>query len=153
MPIDTSNIEAITREIAEAQARMKEAAKVALKDGFRLIFEEYPFLGRVAWAQYTPYFNDGDPCEFSTHEIVFDSVADRDHEDAGGFWEDGPEFYSKAKLWGDTSGNDPLFVECRDTVNKLLSTIPQESFRELFGDHVSVEITRDGVAVEDYDHD
>ena len=68
MPIDTSNIEAITREIAEAQARAKEAAKVALKDGFRLIFEEYPFLGRVAWAQYTPYFNDGDACVFGVNE-------------------------------------------------------------------------------------
>lgn len=23
----------------------------------------------IRWAQYTPYFNDGDPCYFSTHEL------------------------------------------------------------------------------------
>lgn len=153
MPIDTSNIEAITREIQEAQDRMKAAAKIALQDGFKLIFAEYPFLGRVAWAQYTPYFNDGDPCDFSTHEIVFATTGDVEGDESLGFWEDGPEFYSKAKSWGDTSGNDPKFVECRATVSKLLTTIPQESYRELFGDHVSVEVTPEGVAVEDYDHD
>jgi len=32
-----------------------------------LLFSEYPDLKHVAWTQYTPYFADGDKCEFSVH--------------------------------------------------------------------------------------
>lgn len=33
------------------------------------LFKEFPCLETISWRQYTPYFCDGDPCEFSKGEI------------------------------------------------------------------------------------
>lgn len=59
---------------AEAQARAAQArveaaamAKGAIEMGIKAIFDQYPDLEEFSWDQYAPYFNDGDPCEFSVH--------------------------------------------------------------------------------------
>jgi hypothetical protein len=31
------------------------------------VFDKYSTVESVGWPQYTPYFNDGDPCHFSVH--------------------------------------------------------------------------------------
>ena len=33
-----------------------------LKTAFRAVFERHPNVRSLTWTQYTPYFNDGDPC-------------------------------------------------------------------------------------------
>ena len=42
-----------------------------------------PALKAIRWNQYTPYFNDGDPCTFSVGEVMFlvDGAAEDDGED------------------------------------------------------------------------
>jgi hypothetical protein len=41
----------------------------ALKEAFKELFDKHPRLESVTWVQYTPYFNDGDPCYFSVHDF------------------------------------------------------------------------------------
>lgn len=36
-----------------------------------------PYFVGVGWTQYTPYFNDGEPCEFEIHEPYFLTVDDK----------------------------------------------------------------------------
>lgn len=154
-PIDTSNIDAIKAEIAAAEARMREVAQDALKDGFRQIFEEYPFLGAVRWTQYTPYFNDGDPCEFSVYEVVCASVVDEQGDDDDRFYEDGEDFYAKAGSgWlPEPPPAEPAYAACRTDVRTLVGAIPEDSLKALLGDHIRVTVTRDGLTTEEYDHD
>jgi len=56
-------------EIKKLQDQVSKDVKVLFNDGFKEIFESCPELVGVRWTQYTPYFNDGDACNFrSYHE-------------------------------------------------------------------------------------
>ena len=46
--------------------------------------------------------------------------------------------------------NEAVIIE--NTLDALVS-IPDDIYKELFGDHVSVTVNADGVHIEDYDHD
>lgn len=52
-------------QIAEAKKTMKAAAKGLFTEMSADLFQENPTLVSFAWTQYTPYYNDGDPCRFS----------------------------------------------------------------------------------------
>lgn len=61
-------------KLAELKVKMEALTaelKVSYKDGLREaaedIFAAHPHLEAFAWRQYTPYFNDGEPCEFGIH--------------------------------------------------------------------------------------
>lgn len=65
-------------KIAEAKNALKQ---MALNEGHGLVREILQPLfdagcKQVYWSQYTPYFNDGEPCEFSLHEVHFSMVED-----------------------------------------------------------------------------
>ena len=70
---DNPNMQEIVnlrQQIESARVQMKEAAKGMMKDGTAAIFAEYgDLIHSFGWTQYTPYFNDGDPCEFSMGEL------------------------------------------------------------------------------------
>ncbi len=65
-------VEQIIEEVKQKQAeidKLKKELHEKSKDSFFLgvkqIFNSCPDLKSVAWTQYTPYFADGDTCEFS----------------------------------------------------------------------------------------
>jgi hypothetical protein len=51
-------------KIAEARKTMEETAKGLFTEMVAELFAENPTLMSFSWTQYTPYFNDGEPCEF-----------------------------------------------------------------------------------------
>jgi hypothetical protein len=50
--------------IADLRAKLNDKLKATLTFGSAELFEEFPELESFSWTQYTPYFNDGDTCEF-----------------------------------------------------------------------------------------
>jgi len=90
----------------------------------------------VRWTQYTPYFNDGDPCVFHVYNITVQ------FEKEGEFFED----YDK----GDLSKAEGAII---DSLQKALDAIPEEIMLCLFGDHAQVTVFRGGYEVERYNHD
>jgi hypothetical protein len=54
----------ISKKLEEAQALMKSQGKEALEEAFMEFFQKHPEARAIVWCQYTPYFNDGEPCEF-----------------------------------------------------------------------------------------
>lgn len=56
-----SELQALQKQFKES---MEEGIDPVLKSCFFKLFEKIPRLKGVRWAQYTPYFNDGDQCEF-----------------------------------------------------------------------------------------
>jgi DNA repair exonuclease SbcCD ATPase subunit len=62
-------LQALTKEIEEARAKMKKEGKVAINEAIQSLLENVPGLHAIEWTQYTPYFNDGDPCYFSVHDV------------------------------------------------------------------------------------
>lgn len=122
----------------------------------------YDFVEKVGWQQYTPYFMDGDPCEFGIHEIAvkIGEVEDADDE-AYGF--DGGGWYTRYGLsnrdWSTAERKESWEIEGHNTrdLHATLTSINWGAFENVmednFGDHANVEATRDGFSVEYYEHD
>jgi len=87
----------------------------------------------VNWNQYTPYFNDGDPCVFTVETYAM--------EDGYDYNEAGEEI------------NVPTATNCANLIN----SIPEEVLLNLFGNGVKVTATLTDNSVnfttEEYDHD
>lgn len=176
------NVKAISAKIQEQQKELQEASKRAFSEGMKEVFAEYPFLAAIKFAAYTPYFNDGDPCYFSIHEVVFDSIKDVEEGTEQGFYEDGEDFYKKSteqiyslydrdtRTYGENYDFVQEYADCKKIVAELVHAIPSDTHKAMFGDHVSVTIKRStelaigddseildtlGVdtIIEDFDHD
>lgn len=125
-----------------------------------------PTIVEFGWRQYTPYFSDGDPCEFSVYglwvrlegveeevEDSWDLELDNSHHPVGRR----PSAYNyEARKYerGLYEGPD----EARyDRVHALDRAIQGGAFEhvllEAFGDHASITVRRDGIEVDFYEHD
>lgn len=143
-----------SERLAALKAAAEEASKMAkecLAEGLKTIFAENPKLQAFKWTQYTPYFNDGESCEFSAHteypSLKFDGVAgedEEDEEDDGGFFE---------YINYDKAGYSPELIKAGDAVKELLGSIQEDDLKKAFGDHVEVTATRKGFEVDEYSHD
>lgn len=87
----------LTATINALREQAKEKAKIILKQGMASYFEKHGSLVRcITWRQYTPYFNDGETCEFSVHEpvaIMWPVVEAEDDEDCDEYSEDSKYAY------------------------------------------------------------
>ena len=110
-----------------------------LKTIFKEVFETYPNVKKMAWTQYTPYFNDGDACIFSVYDIyVCDETCDPEDN-----------FYDWLDIsWGDGKNKYPMITE----IQKMMSQ-SEDILLLLFGDHAKITVTPEGIDVEEYEHD
>lgn len=185
-----AKIKETANEIEAARARLKSQSQELLKESFQKIFETYPTVAKIAWTQYTPYFNDGDECVFgvndweifSTEEVEDENSSLNSDYDGGYSYGDAEGHFS---TWGDenkvtkylwkskdgwTTGTepryrqenytreenpnyDPAYGEPYEAINDLQRAIDEPSMKEIFGDHVLVEVTKDGIEVTEYSHD
>jgi hypothetical protein len=128
--------------------QLKKCGRGVFKPFFTELFEKYPTVQVVRWNQYTPHFNDGDPCTFSVGSISASEVAlkdmpEEDRHDTGS--ESWKESYNDRKT--DKAAQAVYEVET------LFHDI-EEVLNTAFGDGVEVTIERNGeVTVDDYDHD
>lgn len=124
----------------------------------------------LGWTQYTPYYNDGEPCTFRigavwfrTAEDVAASEDDDEHdEDHYSLW-DHPTLGRRPIVYHPHGGISELGTyegpdEARyDRVKALDDAIDSGAFDHVlldaFGDHARVTVRRTGITVEFYDHD
>lgn len=136
------------------------------------IFDKYQ-VENVFWTQYTPYFNDGEACEFTVHDMYCIIIGDEEPCEY-----EGSELYIKSadqlKEYSSSGGADswtreiakttmklielePNYFELVETWNRVtrsLGNIDDDIYLLAFGDHARVTITRDGkIEVDDYDHE
>lgn len=118
-----------------------------------------PGVESVKWHQYTPSFNDGDPCTFSLGEIGV-RLTDTDEDSEEGVYEDGyigtynisvgqgswPNYTRKPK---------PGFEELFPALEKLENGIGHFEIllETTFGNGSEIVATLDGFKVGYYDHD
>lgn len=69
-------------KMQEAQSFMQTHAHQYIELSVQSFFEACPEITSIFWTQYTPYFNDGDACEFSVHELHYtvEGLPSDDHE-------------------------------------------------------------------------
>lgn len=126
---------------------------------------EQPGVTEVSWRQYTPYFNDGEPCEFGVHGFgcVVDGVEIEDWPpyDGGeravtGTWERRWDQTDRVYRYrGDYEGpNQARFEALSDLADAINHGEFYDVFLKLFGDNATVRVVRDdGIYVEFCEHD
>jgi hypothetical protein len=154
--IDTAR-QQMDKILSEAREQVKPKFHEAIS-GF---FEEFTEIQAITWAQYTPYFNDGDECVFSTREVYFvpAEIPTEELEEYGDVKDLSEWEYEEISY----SANYGL---CADWLEKPSPKLKKSMkaiynfvyhndkfFKDIFGDHVKVFITRDGVTVTEYEHD
>ena len=111
------------------------------------LFAEYPEVKGFRWTQYTPYFNDGDACVFSSGHEYGEILVLEDPEDPEGelvTMEDGVGYESER--WDH-------FAPIDDKFREAFPELTDDDMEALFGDHARVTVFPDRVEVEEYSHD
>lgn len=154
----------VLNKVAELNAVKADAVKVIrdnFKDLFVGFFEKHPAVECIGWTQYTPYFNDGDTCEFNVHDFGYRTFADADNDQyiwggsvTGRYW----DYPTRTYVVGLTEDQIALgYTEemCADwnELDSALRGIPDDIYEDLFGDHAQITVTREGVTVDEYEHD
>lgn len=163
-----TEFEQLIADQAELARKFQEKSQALFKSITKEFFEKNPGITAIVWTQYTPYFNDGETCEFSVHEPVFTNAPDpeniryEDYEgEEEGVWtatnikyvleSDRDWCKETADLIREKGGVD--IKSCTLMGNAINSSEMEDVMQAMFGDHVKVIATRDGFDVEDHDHD
>lgn len=127
------------KRMRELKEQMSQQFQTELTVIFKELFSAYPNVKAIGWTQYTPYFNDGDPCVFSVNDLcVCDEDCSMDDH-----------MYNWKELWYDKDAERyPLIKQ----TSKILHNA-EDILLMMFGDHVKVVATPNGIDVEEYDHD
>ncbi|WP_331445820.1 hypothetical protein [Streptomyces xanthochromogenes] len=123
-----------------------------------------PSVIEFGWRQYTPYFNDGEPCEFSGYGTWVRTAKDAEVDDEYDLEVDSHVSLGKRPYRQDPETGKYGFLpyegpdEARhDRCKALASAIEGGHFEtvllDAFGDHAAITVRRNGIQVDFYEHD
>lgn len=129
-------------------------------------------INSIGWTQYTPYFNDGDECVFGVHfnldyglyvngedleESELFTVSKwglNKYTDNDGSYEEWVKKYPEDRIDPKKNSDEIFLYGLIKEFASVLSSIDDEFYKDLFGDHVMVTVNSDGtVETEEYEHD
>lgn len=172
----------IDGDITKGDRRAAQRPLADLEPLIRAVLAD-DYINSFGWTQYTPYFNDGDPCVFSVGEPWFRTVddvkgktagTDDDDEDYdsddysfgigyGGHptlgkqdykWDNSHDWENRRKIYGSYEGHhQSSFMVCSALADALNSGAFEDVLLEAFGDHARVTVRKDRISVDEYSHD
>lgn len=159
-----TNVDDLIKKINEDATQYEKLAESNSKLVIELLrdfIRSTPELEAVRWEQYTPHFNDGDPCVFSVNYLKAKFAPGVLPDDQLGDGEDGflDEWSYENQL---EKVKDALTFERYDRIEKVLQSVDKlhgaleilgEPVKKTFGDGKQVTVTKEGIDVEDYSHD
>jgi hypothetical protein len=150
-------IDTMNTELAALRKSYQERSQSILKEMFKLFFDENPEAKVVGWRQYTPYFNDGEECVFSSYAgyAFVSNTLDYANIEYGEYcgdeenvWVEDPDYGSFAE----ESIPESVRVNA-EILRGVLESIDESAYLDAFGDHCVVCVTRDGFDIREYHHD
>lgn len=160
--------EAIKQKQDELKAEMKSLGETFFKEQTAALFEEFPELKAFAWDQYTPYFNDGEACEFRVYadymditdlnDNVFEQINAPLNPDGtlrSYYMEKYGTLEKIVEEWNTGELDTPVWAYyAQHRACSIVTALDEDVLLALFGDHAQVVVSRDGIEVEDRsDHD
>lgn len=174
--METNNeLDDVLKTYTDAMEALKRVTADGLLAAFARRFEANPAVKCAIWTQYTPYFNDGDPCTFGVH---FEECCRSRMPKPGelddwtvlvGCLPDGDEAeyppqkyeaefldayeYRDAALW--RSYDDPPTEASAqaDAMESFINGLPDDLMSRVIGDGVKVFVWAGGILTTDYQHD
>jgi hypothetical protein len=142
----------IETKLEEVNRLIQEEGKKVLGEAFKEFFAANPAVKAIKWTQYTPYFNDGDPCEFSSNASYADILLGIPKEmvNSDNFYVNDEE--DEVSTWVDTKGTSE--TKGIDEFLESLGNVKDRIYLAIFGDHTEVTAHVNGeFTVEEIDHD
>lgn len=174
--IDTlkQKYESLIEAQQELARKFQEQAQALFKETIAEFWKLNPGVNAVVWHQFTPFWNDGDTCEFSVHSPTFTNATGdqlqyiqygefdpEDEEENETVWATDNIQYvltgnsawciaDKQKILSGPAVN----VESCTLLSKMLQSSEFENIMKMmFDDHVKVIATREGFDVSEYEHE
>lgn len=152
-----TTLQDISKKQKELDDFIQEHGKKALSDSLSEFLNKYADVKCVKWTQYSPHFNDGDPCTFSVNEpeLFFNDnegaeEEDEDDENEGySSWRLG---YCKEKNQENSSKITDEMIKDFDILSKLICD-NEDVCESVFGDGYEITATKEGITAKEYDHD
>ena len=164
------DLRAASDRLKEEHSNLGKGVATTMQD----FIKSAPALSGFRWTQYTPYFNDGDTCEFSLNEysvkltdaaekLLFTDEATSPSEE--GYEMDGDGYvrldhFDLKDLIKDRADvfNHKEMKEIEGVVKqveKLWEAMAeiQPALQAFFGDHAQITVTKKGIDNISYDHD
>lgn len=173
-------LKAAKKSLEDARRKSVRTGEGLFRECVRQLFKEHPGLETFSWDEYTPHWNDGDECTFGTY---FDSLSINGEEDPECVYtlEHMNDLLSnrqrsetrivmeltdttKDKWEIERLKSDLEIVRTRDpkevaekykmkkAIHGLLTSIDDSVYEGMFGEG-TVVVTRDGIKVEECEHD
>ena len=115
------------------------------------LFQESELIKSIGWTAYTDYFNDGEECEFHVH-IDYLTINEEDSCEETEFLQE-EIWNSEKQAYVPNENFNKKEHQILEKFKKILSKIPKEFMKDLFGDHVEVTINNKGkIKVTEYTH-
>lgn len=156
LPTNFDKLEAILTEKREELTALVKEFNLKMQGEFRKltsVFFEETGLQMITWNQYTPSFNDGEPCEFTVGEAIFVRKGFDPEELLGAEEYEDDELYGTVEYssWRDNAGDDPLSSVCAKFNGFLQQNY--DVLEQMFdGDYgTTVYLTKDEVYTAEYD--
>jgi hypothetical protein len=128
---------AAQKTMRELEKKYKSIGKDVFKAEVKELFDAHPDLISFGWRQYTPSFNDGEPCTFRCYK-------DSPTVNGKGEWDEEDDVLDYPTLT-----DDQYDAICK-AVNDVLDGYSDRDMEALFGDCVKLTVTRKGIETEEY---
>jgi len=130
------------------QAEGEQAVKELVKTFFEASQGKFD---AIRWRQYTPYFNDGDPCVFNLHGVYFREAGTPEDTEEGDYEDDFESPWHYKSTYNGNVPNEELYNLTQAFENELENL--SDVLLSCFGDHVMITATADKIEIEDCGHD
>lgn len=184
---NVAEFEKLLQNKRDIEKQITEDAKGIFADAAKAIFEKYgDKVASFGWTQYTPFFNDGDPCVFSAGDVMIVTPEDAADEDFDRYDYEGSQAFSNyggkghyplskqvyrdksdgrilCRLWTHQNADEYELIDNPDfdpelgnpytEIHALRALLDDDTLLDLFGDHVEIIVTAEGVEVEEYEHE
>jgi hypothetical protein len=159
----------VSGDLHEGSSRVEQKPVEELAPLMQALLDDQT-ITEFGWTQYTPYFNDGDVCEFGVGEIWVRTTAEVDSDDEEfddyhlSLWnhpslgrmnyEYRGEWPNREYVETDYKGPDEKRYRNVKALNDALTSGSFETaLLDAFGDHALVTVKKYGFEVEFYSHD
>ena len=134
VPVDINVFSASLKAFETKIEKLKQEFQSLFQERLKVLFDAVPALEAIDLIQYTPYFNDGDTCEFRINSVGFYDEKDFESDYGANF-------------------DSPLEQEAlKDALTQFIYR-NADLMKSLYGDHVKVTITPEETTIEEYEHE
>lgn len=153
---------AVQQRIRDMQKEFQSASREVFEELAQTILEKYPIIQSFGWRQYTPYFNDGEACVFTAQTDcpfirfggeTLDENVDLDYDDEFSEYSYTIGYGADKRVRANLTDTQKQEYEAGNAVITFLQTFNEEQYKAMFDDHVKVTVNRDGIDVEEYEHE